>query len=298
MGGALHSSAACKICMSETAPFDPPGLDEDLELILTGCSRGGDRARLFPARRWTSAGKMRAVPPKRGRPPAQRHPQGAAARRTAGLCWLSEETDDDESRLVRETVFVVDPIDGTRAFIAGKDLWCVSVAVVHRGQPVAGVLYAPALDEIFQATRDGEARKNGKAIAVREAASGAVLKVAAAEDVMGRLALPYRNRMMRVSHVPSLAYRLAMIADGRIDGTIVKRNSHDWDLAAADLILSRAGGRFAVSMASPCPTTARLSPTAFWERPGNRAAGCCSPPPGRLSPLTFRGECRKPPQHQ
>lgn len=59
---------------------------------------------------------------------------------------------------------------------------------------------------------------------------------------MGKLALPYRKTMMRVSHVPSLAYRLAMIADGRIDGTIVKRNSHDWDLAAADLILSRAGG--------------------------------------------------------
>ncbi len=73
---------------------------------------------------------------------------------------------------------------------------------------MAGVLYAPSLNEIFQATRDGEARKNGKAIAVREAESGAVLKVAAAEDVMGRLALPYRNTMMRVSHVPSLAYRL------------------------------------------------------------------------------------------
>lgn len=46
----------------------------------------------------------------------------------------------------------------------------------------------------------------------------------------------------RVSHVPSLAYRLAMVADGRIDGTIVKKDSHDWDLAAADLILERAGG--------------------------------------------------------
>ena len=46
----------------------------------------------------------------------------------------------------------------------------------------------------------------------------------------------------RVPHVPSLAYRLAMAADGRIDGTIVKSDSHDWDLAAADLILERAGG--------------------------------------------------------
>ncbi len=67
--------------------------------------------------------------------------------------WLSEETDDDEARLGCETVFVVDPIDGTRAFIAGKDVWCVSVAVVHEGRPVAGVLYAPALIELYQAAQ-------------------------------------------------------------------------------------------------------------------------------------------------
>jgi myo-inositol-1(or 4)-monophosphatase len=229
--------------MSETAFSILPAWDEDLGLILTAAVAAGDTALGYFRKtldvRWKNEGRspvseadLAANDILKGRLLAARPDYG----------WLSEETDDDESRLVRETVFVVDPIDGTRAFIAGKDLWCVSVAIVHRGQPVAGVLYAPSLNEIFQATRDGEARKNGKAIAVREAESGAVLKVAAAEDVMGRLALPYRNTMMRVSHVPSLAYRLAMIADGRIDGTIVKRNSHDWDLAAADLILSRAGG--------------------------------------------------------
>lgn len=156
--------------------------------------------------------------------------------------WLSEETDDDLSRLARETVFVVDPIDGTRAFIAGKELWCVSVAVVHRGQPVAGVLYAPALDELFEAVAGGVTLKNGAPISVREAKSGEMLHLAAAEDTVGKLAPVYRNAVVRVPHVPSLAYRLAMVADGRIDGTLVKKNSHDWDLAAADLILARAGG--------------------------------------------------------
>ncbi len=83
-----------------------------------------------------------------------------------------------------------------------------------------------------------------------------------AEDVIGRLCTdPYRNDdRCGSSHVPSLAYRLAMVADGRIDGTVVKRNSHDWDLAAADLILERAGGALnAVSMRAPCPTTAPMS---------------------------------------
>lgn len=156
--------------------------------------------------------------------------------------WLSEETDDDQARLGCETVFVVDPIDGTRAFIAGKDVWCVSVAVVHRGRPVAGVLYAPALDELFQATADGAARKNGNPIGVRLDASQDTLRIALAEDIVPMLESGYRASVHRTPHIPSLAYRLAMIADGRIEGTIVKKNSHDWDLAAADLILERAGG--------------------------------------------------------
>ncbi len=155
--------------------------------------------------------------------------------------WLSEETDDDEARLGCDTVFVVDPIDGTRAFIAGKDVWCVSVAVVHLGRPVAGVLFAPALGELFQATLTGEAMKNGRPI-MATAENGEILRIALAEETVGLLELGYRSGVSRIPHVPSLAYRIAMIADGRIDGTVVKKNSHDWDLAAADLILERAGG--------------------------------------------------------
>lgn len=156
--------------------------------------------------------------------------------------WLSEETDDDAARLSRQTVFVIDPIDGTRAFINGEKTWCVSVAVVDRGRPVAGVLVAPALDEEFCAVAGGQAFKNGKPIAVN-AEQGGKLVVAADENLVKKFEPAFRERVHRVRHVPSLAYRLAMAADGRIDGTVVKRNSHDWDLAAADLILERAGGR-------------------------------------------------------
>jgi myo-inositol-1(or 4)-monophosphatase len=156
--------------------------------------------------------------------------------------WLSEETDDDPQRLSRETVFVIDPIDGTRAFINGQKTWCVSVAVVHNGRPVAGVLVAPALEEEFWASADGPALKNGVAIQV-SADAGPDLVVAADESLIRTFDSPFRESVRRVRHVPSLAYRLAMAADSRIDGTVVKRDSHDWDLAAADLILTRAGGR-------------------------------------------------------
>ncbi|MEZ2129409.1 MULTISPECIES: 3'(2'),5'-bisphosphate nucleotidase CysQ [unclassified Sinorhizobium] len=157
--------------------------------------------------------------------------------------WLSEETDDDADRLSRRTVFVIDPIDGTRAFLAGQETWCVSVAVVHGGRPVAGVLYAPALDELFAAAKGSAALKNNSRISVSTYSEGEIARLAAPEDMLTGFSPAFRKTVERVKHVPSLAYRLAMVADGRLEATLVKHNSHDWDLAAADLILERAGGR-------------------------------------------------------
>lgn len=159
--------------------------------------------------------------------------------------WLSEETDDDPARLSCETLFVIDPIDGTRAFIAGKELWCVSAAVVHRGRPVAGVLFAPALEEVFASVEGAPALKNGVPVGVSAPVASRPLRLAAAEDMVLKLDRGSLGGVERIPHVPSLAYRLAMVADGRIDGTLVKKNSQDWDLAAADLILTNAGGGLA-----------------------------------------------------
>ncbi|MBO3759041.1 3'(2'),5'-bisphosphate nucleotidase CysQ [Ciceribacter sp. L1K22] len=166
-----------------------------------------------------------------------------------GYGWLSEETDDDPARLSHDTVFVVDPIDGTRAFIAGERTWCVSVAVVHEGRPVAAALYAPALSEEYLASTGGAVRKNGEPIEVA-GRDGPRLRVATPQDMLNTIDPMFREGLERVAHIPSLAYRIAMVADGRIHATFVKRNSHDWDLAAADLILERAGGRLTDSAGS------------------------------------------------
>ncbi len=154
--------------------------------------------------------------------------------------WLSEETVDTPDRLAAARVFVVDPIDGTRAYVDGRDTWCVSVAVVERGRPIAGVLDCPAMRETFSAQVGAGAFLNGRKIALR--APGNMLDVAGTKAFTDSLPPEWHDRIHRVGHVPSLAYRIAMIAKGALDATFVRPNSHDWDLAAADLILREAGG--------------------------------------------------------
>ncbi len=155
--------------------------------------------------------------------------------------WISEETADERGEAERLRSFVVDPIDGTRAYIAGGDQWCVSVAVVEAGRPLAGVLQCPVRGEALSAMRGAGATQNGEAI--RAAASaGERFTIAAARSVLDVLPESLRARVALHPYIPSLAYRIAMVARGEIDGTFVRPDSHDWDLAAADLILAEAGG--------------------------------------------------------
>ena len=165
--------------------------------------------------------------------------------------WISEETVDERSVTKRPRVFVVDPIDGTRAYIAGQDQWCVSIAIVENGRPLAGVLECPVRQEFIEAGQGGGARQNGLAIHARLPESGEKLVIASARNTATALPEGWRNRMELHPYVPSLAYRIAMVARGDIAGTFIRPNSHDWDLAAADLILSESGGAILTSDASP-----------------------------------------------
>ncbi len=153
--------------------------------------------------------------------------------------WLSEETADNPSRLDCERVFVVDPIDGTRAFLRGEDYWTVSLAVVENGVPVAGVVYAPALDEMYDAHKGGGARLNGDNLvrSRRAGASPLIPAPGAVHHEMQAAGLDYT----RGPAYPSLAYRLVQVATGRLDAAVARRGAQDWDIAGAAVILSEAG---------------------------------------------------------
>lgn len=163
--------------------------------------------------------------------------------------WLSEETADDLSRTRTKRQFVVDPIDGTRGFLEGGSRWCVSVAVVEAGRPIAGVLECPARQERYWAEAGQGAFLNGARLAVPSL--GEPARLAGPEQIVRGFIKSRTGRIEPVAYIPSLAYRIAMIADGRLDATFVKPNAHDWDLAAADLILAEVGGKVLTAMGRP-----------------------------------------------
>lgn len=212
---------------------------DDLELLRTSAVAAGIIASSFFRRDVKSWTKENSSPVSEADILVDRYLASSllTARPTYG--WLSEETADNPSRLDCERVFVVDPIDGTRGFLRGEDSWTVSLAVVENGVPVAGVVYAPVRDEMYQAAKGEGARINGKPL-VRRRRPGSPPVIPAAGAVHQEMQAAGLN-YTRGPYYPSLAYRLVQVATGKLDAVASRRGSQDWDIAAAALILSECG---------------------------------------------------------
>ena len=159
----------------------------------------------------------------------------------SGFGWLSEETEDDPARLKASSVWIVDPIDGTRSYLAGRVDWSVSAALAVDGRPVLAALFAPATEEFFFATAGGGATLNGAPIAANSSSGPSGAKVAGPKQFLTRLA-ETNVKVVPMPRIGSLALRLARVAHGELDVAFAGTNSHDWDLAAADLLVHEAGG--------------------------------------------------------
>ncbi|HEX5780235.1 MAG TPA: 3'(2'),5'-bisphosphate nucleotidase CysQ [Xanthobacteraceae bacterium] len=155
--------------------------------------------------------------------------------------WLSEESAEIEGKPSHRRRWVVDPIDGTRAFIKGQSDWSVSVALIEDGRPIAAALFVPETEELFTAVAGKGAAKNDTKIHVSHRSALAGARIAGPVFLLQKL----EETSLRFESVPrihSLALRFVRAATGEIDLAISSRNSRDWDLAAADLILHQAGG--------------------------------------------------------
>jgi myo-inositol-1(or 4)-monophosphatase len=156
--------------------------------------------------------------------------------------WLSEETPDTDDRLSRRAVFVVDPIDGTRSFIDRVPECVVSIGLVVDGRAVAGVIFNPMTDEMFEGGVARPATRNGQAIQVTDRATleGATLLGKPEFFKAPQWPKPWPNVIAKYRY--PLAYRLAFVAEGGVDGGLLLGFKNEWDVAAGVAIVKAAGG--------------------------------------------------------
>ena len=156
--------------------------------------------------------------------------------------WLSEETDDDPARLAARKVWVVDPIDGTRGFVRGAREWAVSAALVEAGRPVAACVFNPAAGAFHDAVAGGGARVNGAPARVSAARSVAGAALASSRHERRRALWSGRVPEAELRPIDAIAWKLALVACGGVDGAVALRPKSDWDIAAGDLLIREAGG--------------------------------------------------------
>lgn len=160
--------------------------------------------------------------------------------------WLSEETADHpdrrEARLKAQKTFIVDPIDGTRAFIAGEGSWAVALAVVTAGTVTDAVVHLPSARKTYAARRGRGATLNGTPIRVSERSAPDGGRILARRPLMRPEYWPGGLPQMHRGFRPALAYRMALVAEGRYDAMLTLRPTWDWDAAAGALLIAEAGG--------------------------------------------------------
>jgi myo-inositol-1(or 4)-monophosphatase len=155
--------------------------------------------------------------------------------------WLSEESADDDRRLAKRFVWIVDPIDGTRGYLAGREDWCVSVALVEDASPILAAVFAPASDEFFFAARGRGATRNGVPLRATSGTALDFLRIAGPKPLVERLKSSPGDITLH-PRIASLALRLCRVAQGSLDAAFAGGQSRDWDLAAANLIVREANG--------------------------------------------------------
>jgi myo-inositol-1(or 4)-monophosphatase len=155
--------------------------------------------------------------------------------------WLSEESPDDPARLTSRRVWIVDPIDGTKALVSQVPEFCISAALIERGAPIVAAILNPSTDELFTAVRGGGLFLNGSRVTPSPAPDfNPIIMVSAWEFRSGRwLTLA---ETARCQPMYSIANALALVAAGRVQATFTIEPENEWDLAAGVLLIEESGG--------------------------------------------------------
>src|SRR5512146_492974 len=155
--------------------------------------------------------------------------------------WLSEESPDDPVRLARPRVWIVDPIDGTKAFVKRLPEFCISVALAEQGKPVLAAIFNPSTDELFTAVRGRGLLLNGKPITPASSHDAPALGMVSPRELRnGRWA--GLDGLVQFRPMLSIANALTLVAAGRVHALLTIEPENEWDLAAGVLLIEESGG--------------------------------------------------------
>ncbi len=242
--------------------------DNDLELLICYGREAGDIARGYFERgadSWDKPGD--AGPVTEADLAVDRHLKERLLEARPGYGWLSEETPDTTARLSTQKQFIVDPIDGTRSFVAGQKTWAHSLAVAEDGEVTAGVIYLPMLDQLYTAERGGGATlfeaDRVQTLTTSDQTRLDMAQILCAKPNMD--VVPWKDGnppQFARAHRPSLAYRMALVAKGRFDGMLTLRPTWEWDIAAGVLIAKEAGATVTGADGKPLKFNSKSAQTA------------------------------------
>ncbi|TDI66605.1 MAG: 3'(2'),5'-bisphosphate nucleotidase CysQ [Alphaproteobacteria bacterium] len=219
-----------------------PNLEQDHALLISAVRKAGDIARKYFHSDFEKWDKKAGDPVTEADIAIDRflHDELTQARPNFG--WLSEESKDDQSRLNCDRVWLVDPIDGTRAFIKRRPHFTISVALATEGKPIAGAIYNPITEEFYEAVKGSGARCNGQPIRTSRQRELPGCRMLGDPDLFRHPAWRKPWPEMTIETRNSIAYRMALVAAGKWDACLTLSGKSDWDIAAGDIIVREAGG--------------------------------------------------------
>ncbi len=216
-------------------------MERELDQLVATIKRAGDRARELAERGFEVHRKKDGSPVTTADFEVNRIFHEMQQRRFPNDGWLSEETPDDPDRLEKTRVWIIDPIDGTKAYVNRLPEYCISVALVEYGKPVLAAIFNPSADELFTAVRGQGLCLNGKPITPSPAQmASSLIMVSSWEFRNGRWA--GLDSSLQCRPMLSIANALALVAAGRIQATLTIEPENEWDLAAGVLLIEEGGG--------------------------------------------------------
>ncbi|MEJ2123506.1 MAG: 3'(2'),5'-bisphosphate nucleotidase CysQ [Alphaproteobacteria bacterium] len=217
-------------------------MDQDYELLITTVREAGALAMTYFRRDIDATNKSDGSPVSEADLAVDRYLREQLTGNGSPHGWLSEETADDLNRLDMRSLWVVDPIDGTRAFLEGSEQWVVSAALVVDEAPVLAAIYNPVTEELFTARHGMGAFLNNERVAVEDVATVEDAHIMGSRGMFKKSIWAKPWPEFRRSFVRSIAYRISAVVCGKVNAALSITALAEWDIAAATLLMREAGG--------------------------------------------------------